>query len=869
MVIERKLRFLRGLACRLDAYCDDISLKVRNYHRGSSFMRLVRLCSVAILATAVSAPNFADDHDTGEDFALEEVTVTAERQEQSIFEVPISVTTFDSETLAQYQITNLKDIEVRVPGLQFGLDSPATIRGIGSLYRGVGGDVAVAQYSNDLYFDEPYGVVSSFFDLERVEILRGPQGTLYGRNSIAGAINYINKRPTTEGFDVGAEAEVAMFNGFRLNGFVNQPISDTLALRITGEWQESDGNQENISGPDQGGRGDYNIAPQIRFTNDALDVNLRYARFEQDSASELRVPFRYPNTGFEFHPNPLDGSPSEERNQFYLHPRHQPPANDGGDLENIIDMNNGGTTDVLRDAVSLHASYDFNDNASAKYILGNSDVSIGLLDQDCDGTSVTGSDADPYLSSTAMRPFNDCTIRAKFDVGITTHEFQFNFDSDMFSTLLGAYLFDQDVYNEYKLFDVANRAASVSSSDSIPLEAILPAVPFYPDPDSRNEFITNHVADGSHQFVDLVNERTVSSYAFYGQTSIELNPQWQLTGGIRYTEDEKEVLTDRLWAVIDFDDEDPTDEFVIPARFNQHNPGQVETFDKITWNVSLDFTPDEDRLIYGRLATGYRSGGISPGAPEGYESYDDEELTSLELGYKADMRDDTLRLLVSGFVYQFSNYQQPVTVRLFEPVVYDLTVIENLPDTNLLGIEVESTWIATPNFSVTGYYAWQHSSLGELFAADPVNPAQQFEEVVYTDPITGSQRTGFLGQQYDLEGNELPNMPNHKWSVTGDWRRSLNERGMLTWSLTYSFTGERFNRIFNIPNDTLEGYGRFDASLSWISASGKTSVTAFVENILNRIGVMELESNGWGAGYYQDATLTDPRFAGIVWRWDY
>ena len=812
---------------------------------------------------------YADEHEADDDYVLEEVTVTAERQEQSIFEVPISVTSFDSETLEKYQITNLKDLEVRVPGLQFGLDSPATIRGIGSLYRGVGGDVAVAQYSNDLYFDEPYGVVSSLYDIERVEVLRGPQGTLYGRNAIAGAINYINKRPSTEAFDVGALAEVASFNGFRLNGFVNQPLSDTLSLRVTGEWQSSDGNQENISGPDQGGRGDYNIAPQLRYTSDSLDVNLRYARFEQDSASEVRVPYRYPRTGFEFHPNPEDGGPSEERNQFYLYPRHRPPANDGGGLENIIDTNNGGTTDVLRDAVTLHAAYDFNDSASGKYIFGTSDVNFGLLDQDCDGSSVQGSTADPYLSSSGMVPFNDCTIRAKFDVGITTHEFQLNFETGMFSTLFGAYLFDQDVYNEYKLFDIANRASNVSSDDAIPLVFIFGEDPFYPEGPGTNTFLSSHVADGSHQFIDLVNERTVSSQAVYGQTSVQLSDQWKLTGGIRITEDEKEVLTDRLWAVIDFDDENPTDEFVIPVRFNEVNPGQVETFDKTTWNISLDYTPDENRLIYGRLATGYRAGGLSPGAPEGYETYDDEELTSLELGYKADVFDDRLRVLVSGFTYRFSNYQQPITVRLFSPVVYELFVIENLPDTDLNGMEIESTWIVTPNFSLRGYYARQSSSLGELYAADPVNPNQQFEEVTYTDPVTGAQRVGFLGQQYALEGNELPNMPKNKWSLTGDWRRSLNERGMLSWSVTYSYTGERFNRIFNIPNDRLDSYGRFDATLGWESADGRMSLTAFVENVFDKIGIMELESNGWDAGYYQDATLTDPRFMGLVWSWDY
>ena len=818
---------------------------------------------------SLNLPMVADNHEEDEDFVLEEVTVTAERQEQSIFEVPISVTSFDSETLAKYQITNLKDLEVRVPGLQFGLDSPATIRGIGSLYRGVGGDVAVAQYSNDLYFDEPYGVISSLYDIERVEVLRGPQGTLYGRNAIAGAINYINKRPSTEAFDVGALAEAASFNGFRLNGFVNQPLSDTLALRITGEWQSSDGNQENISGPDQGGRGDYNIAPQIRFTNDALDVNLRYARFEQDSASELRVPYRYPRTGFEFHPNPEDGGPSEERNQFYLYPRHLPPANDGGGLENIIDMNNGGTTDVLRDAVTLHVTYDFSDNTNGKYILGKSDLSFGLLDQDCDGSSVMGSDSDPYLSSTGMVPYNDCTIRAKFDVGITTHEFQLNFEAEKFSTLLGAFLFDQDVYNEYKLFNIANRAANVSSNDAVPLEFIFGEDPFYPEGPGSNEFLSSHVADGSHQFLEVINERTVSSHAFYGQTSFQLNEQWKLTSGIRITEDEKEVLTDRLWAVVDFDDEDPTDEFVIPVRFNEVNPGQVETFDKTTWNVSLDYTPNDNRLLYGRIATGYRAGGLSPGAPAGYETYDDEELTSLELGYKADVFDDRLRVLVSGFSYRFSNYQQPITVRLFSPLVYEIFVIENLPDTDLNGVEFESTWIVTPNFSVRGYYAWQNSSLGELFAADPVNPNQKFEEVAYTDPVTGLQRSGFLGQQYALEGNELPNMPKNKWSLTGDWRRSLNERGMLTWSATYSYTGERFNRIFNIPNDRLDAYGRFDVTLGWTSADGRMSLTAFVENVLDRIGIMELESNGWGDGYYQDATLTDPRFTGLVWSWDY
>ena len=116
-------------------------------------------------------------------------------------------------------------------------------------------------------------------------------------------------------------------------------------------------------------------------------------------------------------------------------------------------------------------------------------------------------------------------------------------------------------------------------------------------------------------------------------------------------------------------------------------------------------------------------------------------------------------------------------------------------------------------------------------------------------------------------GNELPNMPNHKFSVTADREFALGDRGTLMASTTFSLTGERFNRIQNIAYDVLESHTRWDASLSWVSASERTSATFYVENLTDEIGIMELESNGWSDGHLQDATLTDPRFIGFVVRW--
>ena len=847
------------------------------------FKSLFSVCFIAVVQIfCLSASAQSEDEDTSAStdggYEMETVTVTAQRTEDSLLEVPISITAFSSEDLEKYQITNIKDLEVRTPGLQFGLDSPATIRGIGSLYRGVGGDVAVAQYSNDLYFDEPYGVVSSLYDIERVEVLRGPQGTLYGRNAVAGAINYINKRPEFD-FDVGYQAELSSFNGYRLNGFVTGPISETLAYRLTVETQSSDGNQENISGPDIGGRGDLNIAPQITFKTESLNVNVRYAHFEQDSASELRVPVRYPDTSVEFHPNPQDGNPSEERNTYYMYPRSAPPATAGGDLRNIVDLNSGGNTDVLRDAVTLHADYQFNPSTNIRYILGASSVSIGLHAQDSDGTSIVGSAEDRYLSSHTMLPFSDSIVYADFDVDILTHELHLSFDTEKSSTLLGVFYMDQDTSNVIRILNRGSRAANTSTDDLLMAFTgmrwldLIGTDKIIFDPENPNEFLTAHVNDGSGQQINLENMRTVEASALFGQTSYTFNEAWSANAGLRFTRDIKNLLQDDVWFAADFDifgfRGDPPDfRLTDPARYNQLASPQEETFKKVTGHLAVDYQRSENELLYGRIASGYRSGGISPGAPEGYEKYDDEELIAYELGYKADLQEDRLRLLISGYVYDFANYQQPVLIRLFEPTLREVFVIENLPNTSLFGLEVEGTYHFDRQFSVTGFYAYQNSSLGEIMVGDPVNPAQTFENVTVTNPINGQTETRYLSSLFDLEGNELPNMPNHKWSLTGNYQRSLANGSNLVLSTTYSFTGERFNRIHNIPNDVLDSYGRWDANATWTSESGEYTASFFIENILDSIGMMELESNGWDAGYYQDATLTDPRFIGVVLTWN-
>ena len=237
-------------------------------------------------------------------------------------------------------------------------------------------------------------------------------------------------------------------------------------------------------------------------------------------------------------------------------------------------------------------------------------------------------------------------------------------------------------------------------------------------------------------------------------------------------------------------------------------------------------------------------------------------------GYKGDLFDDRVRLLVAGFVYDFGNYQQVIRLRELEPVPRNFTVIDNLPDTTMTGIEIEATVNVTGNFQLSGFYAYQTSDIGPVMIPDRLDPNQQFDAVTYVSPTTGQEAVAYLEQEVDLEDNELPNMPNHKWSITADYTHDMGDRGSLVATTSFSFTGERFNRIHNIPYDVLDSFNRWDASVSWFSASGKRSVTLFVENIADEVGIQELASNGWSGGYYQDATLTDQRFFGLVVRWE-
>ncbi len=208
---------------------------------------------------------------------LEEVVVTAERQEASISDTSISISAFTSEQIEEFGLRDQADLQNLVPATVI-LPYDAAIRGVGRNFRSLGGDPGISTYINGVYSEDLYtATIQSFWDIDRVEILRGPQGTLYGRNAIGGAMNFIHKKPTQE-FEASMKTVIGNYDMVDFYGAVSGPIiEDKLAGRFTWMTRDRDGYIKDLGGgPDLDSRGEENYAVRLMWTpRDDIEVNLR------------------------------------------------------------------------------------------------------------------------------------------------------------------------------------------------------------------------------------------------------------------------------------------------------------------------------------------------------------------------------------------------------------------------------------------------------------------------------------------------------------------------------------------------------------------------------------------------------------------
>ena len=424
-------------------------------------------------------------------------------------------------------MSSLRDLELLTPSVTFGFDNPVTIRGVGQqAWRDASAEVGAALYQNGLFYNETYGLIeSSMFDLERVEVLRGPQGTLYGRNSMAGAINFISKRPAAQ-FGGEALLELTTFNGRRAGVAVTGPLTDALSYRLTAAYTKRDGTAENVgSGPDAGRLDNNFVSPQVRLQTERWDVNVRYARYDAYEGHVDQIFFTQPSTDVPFFVGRAGGEGSQ--NTHYLYTTRTPSATlfgaarfteSVGEIKRkAVDHNRRNDRSIKRDVVNVDALFKLNEDWSLRYIGGRSDSETFYI-HDSDFTSrVAGADS-PFLSADAGVPFRDGLARLSFPKEIASHEIHLLGETESLTMLFGAYVFSEDSPFSLITREFAN-------------EFLVTAVRECPG----TVPVTPECARNFTWFIDA----EVDSIALFANIDLQIDERWSVSAGVRQSEDDK------------------------------------------------------------------------------------------------------------------------------------------------------------------------------------------------------------------------------------------------------------------------------------------------------------------------------------------
>ena len=607
---------------------------------------------------------------------LEEVVVTAQHRAENVQDVPISVSALGSEALKKADIFDAASIAMNVPGMAYAEFSPGqaniSMRGVSSVDDGAGLDNSAALFLDGVYIGRGASINFDMFDLDRIEVLRGPQGTLFGRNAIGGAINVVSAKPSDElsgkvGATVGNEGI------FRYQGYISGPLSDSLKGKITVSHREHDGFVKNLLlNKDQQDEDQTSLRGQLLLNLDSSDWLLSADTMEDDREDMGRTPIVNGNfdyvgvlnqlgAGARESAAPIDGF--SEREAY------------GVSLQGDIQFNHGVLTTIT---AYRHAETDWEMASIGAPAGGNSD----FLDGDPNTNDLFGVDV------------NDDIVE---DIDTFSQELRWTSNLDgNFNYTAGLYYFTEetDRIEQFKL--------------------------------DRNAVSTGQVTIGN-EYAGTFNETT--SYALYGQGTWEFTERWSVTLGARYTVDEKDYRAVSVNCDL-VRDGDPS---VIGTQFENFaacngiggslnviaeafEVSTSEEWDDFSPKVAVQYRASDDTMVFASISKGFKSGGFggSQGvATAAVRPVDPETAINTEIGFKSDLLDNSLRLNATVF---YTDYEDLQVVR-FGPVAgsaFGAFQTTNLGSADIYGAEVEFTWYITDSFSVAGNYAYLDTEVNDL-----------------------------------------------------------------------------------------------------------------------------------------------------------
>lgn len=706
---------------------------------GGIMLNSMRLWLAGCALTAMASPAAAQEASpqagsSADSYGNDEIIVTANKREQNLKDVGLAISVLQADELKTRQITSLADVADAVPSLIFtnsAENTPIyTLRGVSFYDTSLGSYAAVSLNMDEVPFAFPVLAAHAAFDLERIEVLKGPQGTLFGQNATGGAVNFIAAKPT-DNFEAGADFTYGRFNAASAEAFVSGPLSETLRARLAARVERADPWQVSNSRPDD-----------------------RNGRVENYMA-RLLLDFE-PAAGIRFQAN-LNGWKDKSDTQAAQYIAFQPAG--PGRTPLLTQYALAFSPETLR-AADWAPGIPFADNRLLQGTLRADielfgDVTLTSLTSYTDYDQRQGTDQDGLPIAEADHARVDGSIES-FNQELRLS----NGGGHGFRWVLGAN------FEHSKVYQIVDTSYRDSSS-----------------------FARLGIQSNTYS-----SDQTFKNYAVFANIEFDISDTLTFKAGARYTDSKavgKSCINDLsgiannsgpffynvllggrfgpypAGACFAINDQGRTVNSVAPGAPGEY--GDVLHEDNISWRAGIDWKPADDLLFYANVAKGYKAGSFPTATGSTFTSYlpvTQESVLSYEAGVKASLLDRALQLEFAGFYYDYRDKQ--IRAKTNRPPFGILDALQNIPESSIRGFEASADIRPTDGLRVNVSFSYIDATIdrfsginGAGLAADfsgtqmPYTPKYQFSvNPDYEFPI-GADATAFVGASLNFRSSTV------------------------------------------------------------------------------------------------------------------
>lgn len=723
---------------------------------------------------------------------IEEVVVMARRKAESLQDTPLSVTAISSEGLEFRGIRKVSEVTDVAPNVVFEPTAPLTgssnngsifIRGIGTSEFSLGADPGVGLYVDDVYLARTSGNVMDIVDADSIEVLRGPQGTLFGRNSVGGAIIIRSKRPEEE-LGGSLRAEYGNFDSWAVGGMLNVPITDTLRTRFSGLRRERDGYVDDLAGREDFGA-QSSIAGRATIEWAPTDNLIATARFDYTEEDNSAAP--YVVIDF-FDENPL--------------------------------IPGAATFVALQNAGLGCATSQGNTGGSCVdqfYIRGPHETVFGYETDD------------RFLNDFNKEPFQSRDYTEVFGSSIT-------FEWDLDAVTLKSVTAFREVearnprnpdHTPYQVLE----ANSDLEQEQFSTEFQISGSGF----DDRMDWVTGffYMKEDGYQLDSVAlwpltlfsgGDFSNENWAIFAQGNFALTDSLELTLGARYTEEDKtfravsdnfeygrtQVLVSFRPLVLGIPGATPADDKIEVPPVNIFDDPTPLAFEETTYHANLAYRVNDDFMTYASVSRGYKAGGfeqrLAQPVPQAL-TFDPEFADAYEIGFKSTLLDGALRFNGAAFYTDFQDIQCAVVVGIAPTTI-------NCGDAEIAGLELEGSWIPTPGLLVDfslGYLdaKWANGTLTPLASTVGI-----------------------------VESNDLAMIPDITAAAGVSYDINLGGVGILRPRIDWSYKGDIEKDAANTPLLRQEAFHLVNLGLFWLPDDERFTVSVQAKNVTDEVYIM-------------------------------